>query len=48
MRKTIQDMGLLELRLFSVRTSDLSILLDQASMGYDRFMAKRAKREAKG
>ena len=48
MRKTIQDMRLPELQIFSVRRSDLSVLLDQASRGYDRFMAKRAKRDDKG
>jgi hypothetical protein len=44
MRRTIHDMGLLELRLFIVR-GDFDVLIEQASKGYDRFMAKRAKRD---
>jgi len=48
MRKTTQDMRLPELRVFSLSSIDLGVLLDQASTGYDRFMAKHAKRDDKG
>ena len=45
MRKTIQDMTPLELRLLLAYKTDLNILIVRASQGYDRFMAKRAKRD---